>query len=155
MLTFDRGFWEILGRTSAVYLILAVTLRLAPKRNTGGISPNDLIALVLIGALTSDAISAGAESSADLLLMVGLVLLWDYLLNLLEYHFPRFRKVAQDSPTLLIYNGRILERNLRRELMTEEELAANLRKKGITDIQKLKPAVLEVDGQISTIEAED
>lgn len=154
MPTLEAPFWEIVIRATAVYLMLAVLLRVIPKRNAGSLSPNDLIALVVTGGLTADAISAGADSTPDLLLMVAVVFLWDFVLNWLEYHFPRFRRVAQDSPTLLIHDGRILERNLRRELMTEEELAATLRKQGISDIGNVKQAILEVDGQISTIEKE-
>lgn len=148
----ETPFWEIVLRTTTVYLVLALVLRIIPKRHAGSLSPNDLIALVIIGGLTADAIAVGAESTPDLLLMVGVVFSWDYIFNVLEYHFPRFRKIAQDSPTLLIHNGRILERNLRRELMTAEELAANLRKQGIPDIRRVKEAVLEVDGHISIIE---
>jgi len=148
---FEKPIWEILLRATAVYLILAVFVRILPKRNAGSLSPNDLIALVVIGGLTADAISVGAESTPDLLLMVGVVFAWDYGFNWLEYRSPRFRKIAQDSPTLLIYNGRILRENLRRELMTEEELAASLRKQGIDDPAKVKQAILEVDGHLSTI----
>jgi uncharacterized membrane protein YcaP (DUF421 family) len=80
------------------------------------------------------------------------ILAWDYALNILEYYLPRFRRVAQDSPTLLVHNGRILSANLRQEKLTEEELRANLRKKGVLDLGRVKLAVLEVDGQVSVVE---
>ena len=90
-----------------------------------------------------------------ILLMLAIILLWDYVFNVLEFHFPRFRRIAQDSPTLLIHNGHVLERNLRREQLTEEELKASLRKQGIEDIGRVKQAILEVDGHISVIEKGD
>lgn len=58
----------------------------------------------------------------------GVVLTLDYLCNLLQYRFPRFRRIAQDTPTLLIHEGRVLERNLRREQLTMDRLHASLRK---------------------------
>lgn len=152
MLDLEAPLWEIVVRTTAVYLVLTIALRFIPKRHAGSLSPNDLIALVIIGGLTADAIAVGAASTLDLLLMVGVVFCLDYFVNWLEFHLPRFRQVSQDSPTLLIHNGRILEQNLRRELMTEEELVANLRKHGVQDVGRIKQAVLEVDGNISTIE---
>lgn len=146
--------WEIAARGTAVYFAIALIFRLMPKRNTGSISPNDMIALVIVGSLSADAIMGESKTIPDLLLMVFVITLWDYLFNLAEYYFPRFRGIAQDSPTLLIHNGNLLKDNLRKEKLTEQELVANLRKQGISDIAKVKQAVLEVDGQISVVEKE-
>lgn len=84
--------------------------------------------------------------------MIAVIVLWDYLFNLAEYYFPRFRGIAQDSPTLLIHHGVLLRENLRKEKLTEQELTANLRKQGIADIAHVKQAILEVDGQISVVQ---
>ncbi len=154
MPTLESPLWEIVARASVVYLILAIILRVIPKRHMGSLSPNDLVAVVIIGGLTADAIAVGARSTPDLLLMVVVVFVLDYVLNWMEFHIPWFRPIAQDSPTLLIHNGELLRSNLRRELMTEGELAANLRKQGILDTGQIKQAVLEVDGQVSIVEFE-
>jgi uncharacterized membrane protein YcaP (DUF421 family) len=121
----------------------------------GKLSPNDVIALVIVGDLAGHAIVGEAKAIPDVLLLVVVVIFWDYMFNLLEYYFPRLRRAAQDSPTLLIHNGYLLRENLRKEKLTEEELAANLRKYGVLDIGKVKQAVLETDGQISVVENED
>ena len=147
----ETPIWEIAARGTAVYFVIALIFRLMPKRNTGSISPNDMIALVIVGSLAADGIMGEANTVPDLLLMVFVITLWDYLFNLAEYYFPRFRGIAQDSPTLLIHNGIVLKDNLRREKLTEEELAASLRKQGISDLVKVKQAILEVDGQISVV----
>lgn len=148
----ETPLWEIAARGTAVYLAIALVLRLMPKRHAGNLSPNDMIALVIVGSLSADAIMGGVKPLPDLLLMVLVVILWDYLFNLAEYHFPRFRGIAQDSPTLLIHNGVLLQDNLRKEKLTHQELAANLRKQGVSDITRVKQAVLEVDGHISVVE---
>ena len=150
----DLPLWEILLRGTVVYVATAVILRLIPKRQTGNVSPNDLIALVIVGALAADAILGESRKIPDILLMVGVVLTLDYLWNLLEFRFPRFRRITQNTPTLLIHDGRVLERNLQREQLTMDELHANLRKQGIADIARVRQAVLEVDGHISVIPAE-
>lgn len=148
----ETPLWEIFGRATLVYFALAVVIRLIPKRHTGNVSPNDLIALIIVGSLAADAIIGDAGTLLDALLMACVILLWDYAFNLLEYYVPRFRRVAQDSPTLLIHNGELVKAALRKEKLTEEELAASLRKHGVADIARVKQAVLEVDGQISVIE---
>lgn len=151
---FETPIWEILVRGTVVYIILAVALRLIPKRQIGNIAPNDMIALVIIGALAADAIMGETKTLMDLLLMIFVIIFWDYISNAAEFYFPGFRKVAQHSPTLLIYNGEILKKNLRKEKITEQELLANLRLHGISNIDKVQQAVLEADGHISCIEKE-
>ena len=144
--------WELLVRGTVGYVALSVILRLLPKRQTGNLAPNDMIALVIIGALAADAIIGDARSVLEILLLIAVVLTWDYLFNLAEYYLPGYRKVAQHPPTLLIYDGVLLKHNLRKEKLTEEELAAHLRMSGVPDINRVRQAVLETDGQISIIE---
>lgn len=146
--------WEILARGTIGYIAISVILRLVPKRQTGSLAPNDMIALVIIGTLGADAILGEAKTLLEILLLIAVVLVWDYLFNLAEYYLPGYRKVAQDSPTLLIYDGVLLKHNLRKEKLTEQELAAHLRMSGIPDINRVRQAVLEADGQISIIERE-
>lgn len=147
----DMPLLEILIRGSLVYFALAVILRLIPKRNAGNISPNDMITLVIIATLAASAITGEATALADLLLMVLVVVAWDYLFNLLEYRFPRLRRVTHHAPTLLIHNGKVVADNLHREQLTEEELQANLRKQGVDDISLVRQAILETDGQVSIL----
>lgn len=148
---FEVPVWEIIARGSLVYVAVAVVLRLVPKRQIGNIAPNDMIALVIVGTLAADAIMGDIKALPDIILMIIVILLWDYLSNLAEYHFPRYRGVAQDSPTLLIHRGVLLKDNLRKEKLTEQELIASLRKQGVTDIADVQQAILEVDGEISVV----
>ncbi len=144
----DTNLWELAVRGTAVYLLVTIVLRLIPKRHTGNVSPNDLIAIIIVGSLAADAIIGDMQSPIDILIMV---LLWDYLFNVLEYHVPWFRRIAQHTPTLLIHNGELIKNNLRSEMLTEQELLANLRKHGVTEISQVRQAVLEGDGHISVI----
>jgi len=107
--------WEIFVRGTVIYIAIAIVLRLVPKRQTGSIAPNDMIALVIIGTLAADAIVGESKTLLDLFLMILVIVFWDYMSNVAEYYFPRFRKVAQDSPTLLIYKGEILKKTCARK----------------------------------------
>lgn len=154
ILVLNVSIWELLVRGSIGYVAISVVLRLVPKRQTGNLAPNDMIALVIIGTLGADAIIGPAQSVLEILILIGIVLFWDYLFNLAEYYLPGYRKVAQHPPTLLIYDGVILRHNLRKEKLTEEELAAHLRMSGVPSLNRVRQAVLEADGQISIIEQE-
>ena len=153
-LGFEAPLWETVLRGTGVYLAVAALMRLTPKRQVGNVSPNDLIALVIIGQLAGTAILGGTQALPDVLLLVAVVLCLDYLFNLLEYFFPRFRRIAQDTPTLLVHNGKVLEGNLRKEKITEQELRSSLRKQGVLEMHRVKVAVLEADGQVSVVQTE-
>ena len=148
---FETPLWEILGRGTLIYFTLAVVFRVMPKRLTGDFIPMDMITLVIVGTLASYAIMGESKALPDLLLMIGVMLFWDYLFDVIEFYFVKFRRVSEHSPTLLIHNGDLLRNNLRKEKLTEDELSANLRKHGFTDMNQVKQAILEADGNISVI----
>jgi uncharacterized membrane protein YcaP (DUF421 family) len=152
MFALETSLAEIFVRGTVVYVALAVVLRLIPKRHAGNLSPYDLIALIVVGNVASSAIIGEAKSISDILLLLVVVLGWDYAINLAEYYFPRLRRISQHTPTLLIHNGVLLKENLCKEKLTEEELLASLRKKGIAGIEEVNQAILETDGEISVIE---
>lgn len=148
---FEFSILETIVRGSVFYLAVVLIIRVIPKRETGSISPNDMIGLVIVGNLAGQAIAGEAMSGPDLLLLIAVVLAWSHVFNLIEFHFPRLRGIAQDTPTLLVYDGKIIRANLRQEKLTEQELSANIRKNGISDISMVKQAVLEADGHISVV----
>ena len=148
---FETSLWEIAARGIGVYVALWLMMRLTPKRQAGSLSPNDMIALVVIGSLAANAIAGAVDALPDLLLMVLVIVMCDYLLNLVEYYFPRVHRISQHSPTLLIHDGVLLENNLRKEKLTEQELAASLREHGILAMDEVQQAVLEADGKISIV----
>ena len=113
-----------------------------------------MLALVLIGALAADGIMGGTHSISNILLMITVIVGWGYLFDLLEYHFPFVHRLLRDTPTLLVRDGRVLRKSLKREMITEEELMAALREQGIEDPARVRSACLEADGRISVVKAD-
>lgn len=149
----SKPIWELVLRASLAYLALLLLVRLTPKRNVGHISPNDLLTLIVIGGMATNAIMADSTSVGDFFLQIATIGLWAYALDRLEYSVPALRGLLRDPQTLLIENGRIHRRNLRREMITDDELMATLRKEGIEDIAQVRRACMEADGEISIVKA--
>jgi uncharacterized membrane protein YcaP (DUF421 family) len=76
---------------------------------------------------------------------------WNFALDWLSDHSPRVRRFLTPPPLLLIKDGRLLRKNMRRELITEDELMAELRKQGLESPAEVRAARMEGDGQISVI----
>jgi uncharacterized membrane protein YcaP (DUF421 family) len=145
---------EVLVRGTVVYFALLALLRILPKWQAGPGSVASLLFVVLLGGLAADAVKGHAESVTDILLLVVTVMLWVIAVDWLSYRFRWFRYLAQDSPTCLIRDGRILRKNLRREMISEEDLKAQLRRQDVDDIGSVLEAQLEADGSISVVKKE-
>jgi uncharacterized membrane protein YcaP (DUF421 family) len=146
-----KSIVEIVIRGSLGFLALVALLRIVPKRNAGHISPNDMLVLIVVGAMGADAVTGGSYSIGDIVMMIAVVLAWGYILDVLEYRFPWMGRILRNDATRLVENGRMLKRNMRRELVTVDELMSALRREGIPDLSFVRLAVLEADGEISFI----
>lgn len=148
-----KPLWEIAVRATVVYFAVILLVRAIPKRNAGHISPNDLLTLIVIGGIATDSIMGGSTSVGDLLLMILIIAGWGYVFDTVEYRFPALQGLFRD-PDELVDRGRLLRRNMRREMVTEEELMAVLRKEGVEEVCRVRSAALEADGEISVVLAE-
>ena len=142
---------EIFIRGSIMYLGLFVLLRFVFKREAGALGISDLLVIVLIADAAQNAMSANYRSITDGLLLVITILFWCQFLDWLGYKVPAMHRILHPPPLPLVKNGEILRRNMRRELVTEEELMTEIRKKGIAQLADVKEAYMEGDGHISVI----
>lgn len=141
---------EIILRGSIVYLFLFVLLRIL-RRGAGAIGISDLLVIVLIADAAQNAMASEYKSITEGLILVTTIVFWDYFLDWVGYKFPAVRHLLRPAPSLLIKDGRIQWRSLKREMITEEELIEQLRQQGIQKIQEVKESYIEGDGRISVI----
>ncbi len=145
---------EIVGRTFVVYLVLLVGLRLAGKRELGQMSTFDLVVVLIISNAVQNAM-VGANTSLTGGLVAAVTLLTaNWAIGRAGVRWPRLREELRGVPTLLVHDGAIVSANLRREAIEEDVVLQALREHGVDDIEKVKLAVLEVDGTISVIPAD-
>jgi uncharacterized membrane protein YcaP (DUF421 family) len=141
---------EIILRGTIVYLFLFILLRLL-RRQAGAIGIADLLVVVLIADAAQNAMASEYKSITEGLILVMTIVFWDYFLNWLDYRFAWLRRLLRPTPLLLIKDGRIYRRNLKQELITEEELMEKLREQGVESVEEVKEAYLEGNGSISVI----
>jgi uncharacterized membrane protein YcaP (DUF421 family) len=145
----DTPLIEIFIRGSIVYLSLFCLLRLVLKRQSGALEISDLLVIVLIADAAQNAMAGGYHSVPDGILLVSTLIFWSFALDWLGYHFPFIQKFIHPAPLQLIREGKILIKNMRRELITKDELMSQLREQGIHTIEEVKEAYMEGDGKIS------
>jgi uncharacterized membrane protein YcaP (DUF421 family) len=141
---------EIVLRGTLVYLLLFFILRVL-RREAGALGISDLLVVVLIADAAQNGMAGEYKSVTEGALLVATIAAWDYLIDWLSYHFPGFGRLLRPAPLPLVKDGQLLRRNMRRELISTEELMSQLREQGVESLSDVKRCYLEGDGHISVI----
>ncbi len=142
---------EILIRGTATYWFLFLMFRFVVRRDIGAVGIADILLLVIVADASQNAMAGQYKSVTDGFVLISTLIFWNMALDWLSYLFPLVRRIAEPSSLCMVKNGRMLKRNMRREFITDEELWAKLREKGIESLQEVKEVYLEPDGQFSVI----
>lgn len=145
----DTPLLEILIRGSVMYLALLTLLRFVQRRPSSSMSTTDVLVIVLLADAAQNALAGEYSSLPDGILLVGVIVGWSLGLNWLGYHSRLAARILHPPPLDLIRDGVPDERNLRRELITGDELMSALREQGIRDIRDVEEARIEGNGKLS------
>lgn len=153
----DVALLDIVVRTSVMYLALIVAIRFVGRREMGALELPDLLMLVLIADGVQNAMAGQYQSITGGLVVAGTLIGWNFVLDWLTFRVPLVRGFLQAPPLPLVKNGVIQRRNLRREMITVEELHGRLREQGIgeDEISQVKLANMESNGEISVLRMRD
>lgn len=154
MFTFSAPVLEQIIRGTITYLVLLLLMRLVGQREAGGLGLTDVLVVVLVADAASAGLTGSAESLVDGMLLVGTILFWSLAVDALAYRWPRFAGLVKARPRPLIKDGELNRHTLRRELMSEEEVASQLRLHGIENPEQVARAFMEPNGMISIIRRE-
>ena len=143
---------DIVLRAGVAFAFVFLLTRIIGRRELGSMQPFDLILLVVIGDLVQQGVTQSDYSLVGMVLAVGTVAVLTIAVSYLSFRFRRLRPILEGEPIVLVEHGRVLERNLRRERMTVDELAAEARLQQIPSLSTVEWAVLETGGAISFIE---
>ena len=136
-------------RTVVLYLVLIAVVRLMGKRQIGQLEPSEFVVAMLVADLAAIPMQDGAISLLNGLVPILTVLAMELILSGLSMRSIRLRKLLCGKPVILIENGKINQRNLKRTQVNLDELSGHLRQKDVLDIQTVQYAILETDGNLS------
>lgn len=143
--------WTMIWRTVLFHAILIVTVRLLGKRQIGEMEPSEFVVTMLLANLATIPMEEPDRSILHGIVPIGLVIAAEMLMALLMFRSIRVRRLLCGKPVILIENGRILEKNLRQTHVNLDELTMHLREQEIFDLSEVKFAILETNGQLSTL----
>ncbi|MBF6598668.1 MAG: DUF421 domain-containing protein [Fermentimonas sp.] len=146
----EYAILELVVRGIILYFFILFMLRVLTRRTTGELTAMDLVFVLLLAEAASHAMG-DFTTIGDGIVMLLVFMLCNYVVNQLTYHSKFFQKLFEHSPVQIIDSGKLNLKNMRRELLTKDELMSHLRENGIEDVNEVKKAFVEGDGNISFI----
>ena len=142
---------DIVVRAFFAFLFIFLLTRLIGRRELSTLQPFDLLLLVVVGDLLQQGVTQNDLSFTGLVLAVGMFGLLTLAMSYAGWRFPRVRPLLEPEPLILVEDGKVIEKNLRKERITPEEVAGEARLQQITSLEDVQWALLESGGRISFI----
>jgi uncharacterized membrane protein YcaP (DUF421 family) len=149
MWTLSLPWWEFIVRGVIVYIFLLVVLRITGKRQTGQLAPFDLVLLLVLSNAVQNSMNGGDNSVLGGVISAATLIALHFVVALMTFKSKRMERWIEGVPRILIHNGKINEEVMKQELLTRHELAASLRAAGCDEIDHVRLAMLENNGQIT------
>ena len=137
-------------RTFLLYIVLVLSVRLMGKRQIGEMEPSEFVVTMLLANLAAIPMQDPGLPLLSGLVPILTVLALELAAAYLCLRSIRVRRLLCGVPILLIWNGEVCQKNLRRTRINADELTEHLRESGYLSPAELKYAILETNGQIST-----
>jgi uncharacterized membrane protein YcaP (DUF421 family) len=145
-------FWQMAARAASVFLIALVLVRISGRRSFGQHSPFDACTTVLVGAILSRAV-VGANPFWPTICGAATIVVMHRLIGQASVRWPKFEALISGHELHLVRNGKPDADQMRRALITDNDLKEAIRKKlGDSEVWEIESAVLERNGDITVIE---
>jgi len=142
---------DIVLRGIFVFVFLYVLMRMIGRRELSSLEPFDLILLIVLGDAVQQGLTQDDYSLTGAFLAIGTIAVLQLVVSYANFRFPKLRPVLDGEPIVVVQDGKPIEKNLKRERVTIDDLAAAARQQNIAKIEDVQWAVMETSGAISFI----
>lgn len=136
-------------RTIILYLLVVSAMRVMGKRQIGEMQPSELVVAIMISDLATIPMQDANIPFFSGVVPVLTLLVAEVFMSYLCLKNVKLRRVFTGEPSIIIYNGRVIEKELRKLRFSLSDLMEQLRISGCASIADVEAAVLETNGQLS------
>ena len=138
------------ARTAGVYVLMLVVIRLLGKRAVGNFSAFDLLVALMIGEVVDEIIYANVTFLQGVIPIIVIAILHE-INAWLSYYGHGLDWLLEGRPCVIVKDGELVRKGMRKERMNEDDVMSQLRLQGIDDLREVKIAAVENDGIVSVI----
>ena len=142
---------DIVLRAAFAYVFIVFVMRVMGRRELSSLSAADLVLVVVLGDLVQNGVTQSDMSMTGVTIAISTFVLLTVASSYLSYKSARVRKVVQGEPLIIVQDGGPIERNLRSERLTLEDVMTEARGNDIAALDEIKWAVLEAGGKITFV----
>jgi uncharacterized membrane protein YcaP (DUF421 family) len=142
---------DLVIRATVVFFFILLVTRIVGRRQLSDLEPFDFILLVVLGDLVQQGITQSDQSVTGTLTVISTIALLSVFVSWISFRSRPARLLTEGEPIVLLQDGRPIERNLRRERITLDDLREEARQAQIASLEDVGWAILENDGKISCI----
>ncbi|MEG5548501.1 DUF421 domain-containing protein [Enterobacter wuhouensis] len=143
---------DMVFRALAIYLFLVVVFKVAGRRALLQMTSFDLILLLIISEATQQALLGQDFSVTGAMITITTLVVVDILFGLMKKYFSAVENILDGTPVILVENGMPLKDKLKKVDVSSDDIMVSARQNnGITEMGKIKYAILERNGHISII----
>src|SRR5438128_203808 len=142
---------DIVLRAVAAYVFIIFMLRVVGRRELSSLGPNDLVLLVVLGDLVQNGVTQADDSVTGIFLAIATFSLLAVATSFLTFKSQRAQRLIEGEPLILVQDGKAVDKNMRAERLTLDDVAEEARGQGIETVDEIKWCVLETSGSMSFI----
>ena len=143
---------DIVLRAVAAYVFIVFLMRVVGRRELSSMEPSDIVLLVVIGDLIQNGVTQTDYSVTGVVLAAGTIGALATLTAYVTFKSSRIRNVVEGEPVILVEDGKLIERNMKHERLTVDEVMEQARlQQGVESLDEVRWAVLETSGSISVV----
>jgi uncharacterized membrane protein YcaP (DUF421 family) len=142
---------DLVIRATVVFFFIFLVTRVAGRRELSTLEPFDVILLVVLGDLVQQGITQSDQSVTGTLIVISTITLLSVAVSWMSFRSRKVRLATEGEPLILVQDGQIIERNLRRERLTRGDLEEAARGQQVGSLADIRWAILEKEGSISII----
>ncbi len=145
----------ILIRACILYAVITFSLRLMGKRQLGELQPSELVVTILISNIASMPVEDSSVPMLMGIIPIFTLVCIDVIMSTIMMRSPRFRKLIIGSPRIIISEGIIQQKEMKRLRYTVDDLVEAMREQQIFDIGEVYYAIVETTGKINFLQKRD
>jgi uncharacterized membrane protein YcaP (DUF421 family) len=142
---------DIALRALFLYAFIIFVMRVIGRRELSSLSAVDLVLLIVLGDAIQQGLTQDDYSVTGAVIAVSTIASIQVGSSYLSFRSKRARKVLEGNPIVVVQDGKLLEDNLKRERLTSDEVAEEMRMQQIASFDEVKWGIVENNGQISFV----
>ena len=146
---------SIFARTIIIYILLSFSMKIMGKRQIGELDVSDLISTLLISELAAIPIDDPDIPLFNAIIPILFIATLEIIIPYLKNKYTKIKKYVEGQPEFVIFKGQLIQKALKENRISVNELLCELRIQGIGDIRDVNYCYLEQNGKLSVLKKQN